>query len=570
MALTMELLSIRSRNESSEASSSDEAFVLVTVANLRPPLAGVPIPPLPDLQVVSYGIFGDIDDDDPDPVFVNGRPFWGPDGRPRDIIDPSDVAIVLSVMEHDHGTPAQYVEAVNAKALVSLAASAGDPSPTSRATRLTTDVGNVLNAIDVPIPFTIDDDHIGTQQFVLGRSDLLTGGQKDRTVVIGNNDAEFELVVRIRFQGWQHGVPSAGEVAVAPGTSPTSWYTTPENVQHIAYVGTDGQIHECFFFVGGSDGWQHSVPSAGQVAVAPGTSPTSWYTTPENVQHIAYVGTDGQIHECFFFVGGSDGWQHGVPSAGQVAVAPGTSPTSWYTTPENVQHIAYVGTDGQIHECFFFVGGSDGWQHGVPSAGEVAVAPGTSPTSWYTTPENVQHIAYVGIDGQIHECFFFVGGSDGWQHGVPSAGEVAVAPGTSPTSWYTTPENVQHIAYVGTDGQIHQCFFFIGGFGGWQHEIVSMGEVPAAARTSPTSWYTTPENVQHIAYVGTDGQIIECFFFVRVDGDHVWFHGRPSAGRPPVAPGTSPTSWYTTPENVQHIGYVGSDGAIHECFFRIG
>ena len=30
---------------------------------------------------------------------------------------------------------------------------------------------------------------------------------------------------------------------VAPGTSPTSWYTTPENVQHIAYVGTDQTVY---------------------------------------------------------------------------------------------------------------------------------------------------------------------------------------------------------------------------------------------------------------------------------------------------------------------------------------
>jgi hypothetical protein len=75
--------------------------------------------------------------------------------------------------------------------------------------------------------------------------------------------------------------------------------------------------------------------------------------------------------------------------------------------------------------------------------------------------------------------------------------------------------------------------------------------------------------VQHIAYVGTDAQIIECFFFVRVDGDHIWHHGRPGEGRTLVAPRTSPTSWYTTPENVQHIAYVGTDAQIHECFFRI-
>lgn len=71
-------------------------------------------------------VFGDLDDDDPHPALVRGRPFWGPDGNPRDIIDPTDVAIVLSVMEQDNGTPAQYVEVVNTKGLLSLAASAGD------------------------------------------------------------------------------------------------------------------------------------------------------------------------------------------------------------------------------------------------------------------------------------------------------------------------------------------------------------------------------------------------------------------------------------------------------------
>ena len=36
---------------------------------------------------------------------------------------------------------------------------------------------------------------------------------------------------------------------VAAGTSLTSWYSTPENVQHIAYVGADFQIHELFYFI---------------------------------------------------------------------------------------------------------------------------------------------------------------------------------------------------------------------------------------------------------------------------------------------------------------------------------
>jgi len=49
-----------------------------------------------------------------------------------------------------------------------------------------------------------------------------------------------------------------------------------------------------------------------------------------------------------------------------------------------------------------------------------------------------------------------------------------------------------------------------------------------------------------------------------------WHHSRPSAGRVEVRPGTSPTRWYTTQDSVPHVGYVGTDGLIHECFFRTG
>ena len=211
---------------------------------------------------------------------------------------------------------------------------------------------------------------------------------------------------------WLRSVPgTVSDVLVAPGTSPTSWYTTPENVEHIGYVGTDQRIHELFFFVGPNGRWFHSVPgTVSDVPVAPGTSPTSWYTTPENVQHIAYVGTDQRIHELFYFVGPNGQWFHSVPgTASDVPVANGTSPTSWYTTPENVQHIGYVGTDQRIHELFYFVGPNGQWFQSVPgTASDVPVAHGTSPTSWYTTPENVQHIAYVGTDQRITELFYFV------------------------------------------------------------------------------------------------------------------------------------------------------------------
>ena len=127
MTLSIELHSIRSLNESSEPSASDELYVLVTVASVRPPIVGLPIPAIPNFRVFPYGVFGDMDDDDPGPVIVRGPPFWGMDGTPEDIGNPDDVAIIVSVMENDSGTPAQYVELINAKTAISLGASAGAP-----------------------------------------------------------------------------------------------------------------------------------------------------------------------------------------------------------------------------------------------------------------------------------------------------------------------------------------------------------------------------------------------------------------------------------------------------------
>jgi hypothetical protein len=222
MTLSIELHSIRSLNESSEASSSDELYVLVTVASVRPPIAGLPIPAIPDFRVFSYGVFGDMDDDDAGPVIVGGPPFWGMDGAPEDIADPTDVAIVVSVMEQDNGTPAQYAELVNAKTGLSLAASAGAPSPAARAARLAADISNVLNAIDVPIPFAFDDDHIGTQQFVLDQSDMISSGSKDRTMRFDGDGATVELglvIHRVPQPVVEHVDPTAPRVPGVIGLS---------------------------------------------------------------------------------------------------------------------------------------------------------------------------------------------------------------------------------------------------------------------------------------------------------------------------------------------------------------
>ncbi|WP_328711629.1 hypothetical protein [Nocardia salmonicida] len=381
---------------------------------------------------------------------------------------------------------------------------------------------------------------------------------------------------------WEHIIPSEGETPVLYGTTPTSWYTPPDNRQHIAYIDTHFQIHECHFaYAPGGYHWEHNVPSAGHVKVSPNPPVgfrqgiTSWYTPSDTRQHVAYVGEDSQIHECHFaYAPGGYHWEHGVPSAGHTPVRMGASPTSWYTPVDNAQHIAYVGTDDLIHECYFrYAPGGYYWEHIVPSAGftpVVAGEAGDSPTSWYTPSDTRQHIAYVGTDYLIHECHFRypVEGSH-WEHSLPSAGHTEARIDNSPTSWYTPVDNAQHIAYVGTDYLIHECYFrYPPGGNHWEHIVPSAGHTPVRTGASPTSWYTPSDTRQHIAYVGADDLIHECHFRYPVEGSH-WEHGLPSAGHTPVKEYTGPTSWYTPIDNAQHIAYVGTDYRIHECYFRL-
>ncbi|WP_345672532.1 hypothetical protein, partial [Streptomyces phyllanthi] len=130
-----------------------------------------------------------------------------------------------------------------------------------------------------------------------------------------------------------------------------------------------------FQFAPGGFRWEHNIPSAGQEKAAAGTSPTSWVTRSDNVQHIAYIGLDQQIHEAFFqFAPGGFRWEHNIPSAEHVKVAAGTSPTSWVTRSDNVQHIAYVGTDHQIQEAFFRLPGEDLSLDYFTFAGDISAA----------------------------------------------------------------------------------------------------------------------------------------------------------------------------------------------------
>ncbi|MBF6465153.1 hypothetical protein IU427_08140 [Nocardia beijingensis] len=349
-------------------------------------------------------------------------------------------------------------------------------------------------------------------------------------------------------------------------------------IQHIAYVGVDNKIHECFYYSASAENlWHFNTPSEGHVAVARETSPTSWWEGVLNAQHIAYVGVDNKIHECFYYLGGPNQWLFNTPSEGRTAVAPRTSPTSWYSKFDKTQHIAYVGTDFKIHECFYYFGGPNQWKFNTPSVGGAPVAPGTSPASWY--PDSVgpnvdlRNIVYSGADNQVYHCQYWAVLA-GWR--VMTLGKSAprLAVGASPAATSPGVDGAHIVVYVGSDHKVHEAVLAESLWNRWLFDLPSEGAAAAADTSVPVSatHFDDDEDpiflsagMHHIAYVGSDRKLYDC----RVSSRYPNFGGDWTVtviGPTPVAADTSPVFWYSTPGSNSHIAYVGTDQKIHEVF----
>ncbi|WP_212903105.1 hypothetical protein [Clostridium polyendosporum] len=190
--LTINLNTIKCVREINESSASEEPYVLVTSVDLRRNIAGVsPV----NLNVVRYGIWEDFDEGET--KTNSGPPFWGVNHKPEDIANIDDVIFIVSLLENDNGNPDQYRTLVLTVATISLNSTLGEPDRSVRARRLLQDITNALNGVDLPIPFALDDDHIGTVELRLDGSDLISAGTKQKKLTIRSAEGHYELTFQI-------------------------------------------------------------------------------------------------------------------------------------------------------------------------------------------------------------------------------------------------------------------------------------------------------------------------------------------------------------------------------------
>jgi len=91
------LSNIECNEETDELSSADEPYVLVTAVNLNGPI--------PSYDVIRYGPFDDVDEDEIHYAPGRSQSFWGINGNSAPLDDPDKAIFLVSLLEHDAGRP---------------------------------------------------------------------------------------------------------------------------------------------------------------------------------------------------------------------------------------------------------------------------------------------------------------------------------------------------------------------------------------------------------------------------------------------------------------------------------
>jgi hypothetical protein len=117
--------------------------------------------------------------------------FWGLRGVPADVADVGEVVFLISLMEHDNGDPDAYRAAIELVASGSLGATIGEEDDSVRAEAFLRSIRDALEGINLPLPLSFDEDHIGTQSLGLKNTDLVAGGFLNKQLRIESDEGRL-------------------------------------------------------------------------------------------------------------------------------------------------------------------------------------------------------------------------------------------------------------------------------------------------------------------------------------------------------------------------------------------
>jgi hypothetical protein len=375
--------------------------------------------------------------------------------------------------------------------------------------------------------------------------------------------------------------------AVARSVAAYGWETGA--TKQVAYIATDGDIHELYFQVGG--GWAEAdltqlARNVGFAAPQPRPgSPLAGYSWEiGSTKQVAYIAADGHIHELYVQVGG--GWAEADLTA--LGLGPNVaddSPLAGYSWGfVGPKQVAYIGVDRHIHQLQV---DSGSWQDvdltrlfiddpnlPAPTVGSPLVGYG------FNADSSSRHVWYIGDDGDIIQFYQVYGGS--WQFGLglyacnPPCARPAVG---SPLVGYDFAEGPsQQVVYMPDNAHIYELY--ARRLHGWQLADLTrlaFGPLPPVeslpAVGSPLAGYgggwpfLTHINSKQVDYIGANGHVYELY----VDLGSSWTPTDLTnlTIDAPTPDGTVLAGYYWGAGNSKQVVYTTADGHIHELY-RVG
>jgi alpha-D-ribose 1-methylphosphonate 5-triphosphate synthase subunit PhnG len=326
-------------------------------------------------------------------------------------------------------------------------------------------------------------------------------GRSKQVAYISQDHHVHELVVSVNGT-WQHANLMTQAGAPVASSRFLVGFAWPEgNSKQVAYLGQEGHIQELRVSMGGN--WQH-VDVSMLTGAPPAMQVTAGYSWAEGrSKQIVFVGDDHHIHELCVEVGKS--WRHIDLTTMTNAPLPGSQFMVGYEwAAGRSKQVAYVGQDGHIHELSLEAGGI--WQHEDLSL--ITDAPrAVDLTVGYEWPEGqCKQVAFVSEDHHLHELYRVVGNA--WRHADLSSMTNAPLATNILTGYAWEQGHSKQIAYIGLDGRIHEVYVEAGKE--WHHvDLTALANVPLSSITALDGYSWAVGDSKQVVYTGEDGDIHE-------------------------------------------------------------
>ncbi len=183
---------------------ADEPYVILTAVNLASTVsvAGFPVP-LPAFEIVRYGPFEDMDEDETHSAAGSAQSFWGLTGVPATLNNPDDVIFVVGLMENDDGRP----EALRGIVKGIVGGSVFGSLTFDRSNKVTKLLNDVNSALGTPTGGPSFDEKVGfPQELRFSREELAraeSGQAVLKTLQFNGDGGEYRVTFEARSPVWR-------------------------------------------------------------------------------------------------------------------------------------------------------------------------------------------------------------------------------------------------------------------------------------------------------------------------------------------------------------------------------